>query len=875
VSRASSYLSPLLCRAICRALWQTPGRLLAVIVLVAVAITVYAGTFTGLGHIADTAATLYRDLHLFDLELRITPQATDGVPSPDELRRRVPGLAAISTRLVLSASVEQPSRPHREPAHAGDAASVAEQSSSPPPIVDPARATGATIWAIDPRQRPAVGDVLLTAGEFLAPGQPDDVLLDKTFASEWGISVGDHLTVRVFEHVVPVRVRGIAVWPEHLMSSSLPDYPVPIRGVQAGLIVSQEKVAQLREHALVNSLAVTFVPGSASRREAIRSSLIEALQASGVHVNAGLWPEDQFSVHCTRVRILSYRDFLPTLILVFNGLSFLVLLLLVRRMAQAWRRELGTLISYGVHRSALILSWALSLFLLVAIGGLLGAAGAMRVAGQVSDQFLTGTGFPLLLPIRSLRPLWHAELLCLGIVWPAVLLPLLPLLFQPPSELFRDESQERESGPVLRLFAAVGRPLDRLLWLKTPEKLGFRNALRRPGVFLSATFSISAMLVVAASMFLFGSALPRGLDQFLSSQRWQMLIELAQPLTEGELAPILTQPGIAVWEGISVVPGSVRRAGSSAAPDPSGATAPTGSTGDARSYYLVAESRASKLRVPGGLGIVEGRYLSATDETAPEVVINLRLSQSLSLRVGDDLVVSTGSGPDLRLRIVGICTNYAINQVFLSRHSLSQLQPGPLRFAALVTAPQSPPLGGSDTTAGPGTADPLARDLDLEARLRALPQVARVVPWQPIKSLSLQGCDALVNFVQLYGNLGGAVALFLIFTVVLVGVSDRRSEYALLRSLGFSDLDLLRCVLAEVCLLTLCATLLCVPGTQLATWVFQQRLMQISDFVPIEFGLRACLTVLAPALLLMPLSALPAGRHAARLLPATLLRLRG
>ena len=82
MSRASSYLSPLLLRAIVRALWQTPGRLLAVVVLVAVAITVYAGTFTGLGHIADTADRLYRELHLFDLDLRIRPQALDGVPSP-------------------------------------------------------------------------------------------------------------------------------------------------------------------------------------------------------------------------------------------------------------------------------------------------------------------------------------------------------------------------------------------------------------------------------------------------------------------------------------------------------------------------------------------------------------------------------------------------------------------------------------------------------------------------------------------------------------------------------------------------------------------------------------------------------------------------
>ena len=875
MSRASSYLSPLLFRAIVRALWQTPGRLLAVVVLVAVAITVYAGTFTGLGHIADTAARLYRDLHLFDLDLRIRPQALDGVPSPDDLRRAVPGVAAASWRLILPGSVEQPERPHREPA--------GEKRSSPPPIVDPARAASAMIWAIDPRQRPAVGDVRLTAGDFLAPGQPDDILIDKTFAGDWGIAVGDRLIVRVAEHNVAVRVRGIAVLPEHLMSSSLPDYPVPIRGVQAGVVVSQEKVAQLREQALVNSLAITFTDGGAAQRERIRSSVTELLQRSGIHVTAGLWPEDQFSVHCTRVRILSYRDFLPTLILVFNGLSFLVLLLLVRRMAQTWRRELGTLLAYGVHRSALVLSWALALLALVALGGLLGAAGALRVANQVSEQFLFGTGFPLLLPGRSLRPLWHAELLCLGIVWPAVLLPLLPLLWRPPAHLFADESHERESSAVLRLFAAVGRPLDRLLWLKTPEKLGFRNALRRPGVFLSATLSISAMLVVAASMFLFAQALPRGLDQFLSSQRWQLLIELAQPLTESELTPLLQQPGIALWEGIRVVPATVGpvRPLPAASAQPAAATS---SRNTPRSYYLVAESLSSQLRVPGGLGMVYGRYLQSESEA--EAVINLRLAQSLGLAVGDELAVTIeapgesaaatptaggtlprGSG---RLRIVGICTNYAINQVFVSPHTLSQLQPGPLRYAAVVTAPQRPPAPGS-----PGAMPLLSRDLDLEARLRALPQVARVVPWQPIASISLLGCDALVGFVRLYGNLGGAVALFLIFTVILVGVSDRRGEYALLRSLGFSDLDLLRCVLAEVVLLTLCSALLCVPGTQLATWIFQGRLMQISDFVPIEFGVRACLTVLAPALLLMPLAALPAGRRAARLSPATLLRLRG
>lgn len=850
MSRAGSYLSSLLLRAIVRALWQTPARLLAVVVLVAVSVTVYAGTFVGLGQIEGTAAHLYRELRLFDLELRITPQAQEGVLPAEALLHRVPGLVAATWRLVLPGTL-----------------TVAQPAGS-------ARAAGATIWAVEPSARPAVGDVRITQGRFLSTGKPDDIVIDQTFAHDAGLRIGDTLVLRVGDVRMGAVVAGIGVFPEHLMSSSLPDYPVPIRGVQAGVLISQEKVAQVREHALVNSLVVRLAASQPTRaREAVREDLLNVLGSAGIDVRATLWPEDQFSVHCTRVRILSYRDFLPTLIVVFNGLSFLVLLLLVRRMAQAWRKELGTLIAYGVHRSALIFGWALALLLLVALGGLLGALGALRVSEQVSGQFVQGTGFPILLPVRSLRPLWHAELLCLGIVWPAVLLPLLPLLWRPPADLLRDDVHETESSRVLRLIAALGRPLDRLLWLRTPEKLGFRNVVRRPGVFFSAVLSTSAMLVVATGMYLFADALPRGLQQFLSSQRWQFLIELSQPQTEAELASKLSSLGVAQWEGISVLEGTVRAPRSA-----SGSAKSQGQQNMAeRSYYLVAESLKSTLRVPGGLGLVSGRYLSSDD--ADEVVINLRLSQTLSLRVGQDLEVGLGVHPDrhMRLRIVGVCTNYAINQVFVSRGTLGRLRPGPLRFAAVVLAGSAArnDLAPSGQTAGATAGEGAAAAQALDAQLRAWPQVARVVAWEPIARISLSGCDALVAFVQLYGNLGAAVGLLLIFVVVSVGVSDRRAEYALLRSLGFSDLDLMRCLFAETLLLSLCSTILCVPATQLATWIFQQRLMQISDFVPIEFGVRACLLALAPAVAGMLLSAVPAGLRAARLQPAVLLRLRG
>jgi ABC-type lipoprotein release transport system permease subunit len=807
----------LLCRAILRALLKTPGRILCVVVLVAVAISVYAGTFMGLSHIENTTLALYQDLRLFDLELRVEPTALDGVPPVEKLRSKVPAIRYGTWRLLAPGTLELPG-------------AKGEQA-------------GAAVMAVPPQERPAVGDVLLTRGAFLAPGHPTEVLIDKTFAEDHGIDVGDSLKLRIQGHAATLTVRGIGVFPEYLMSSILPDYPVPIRGTLAAVLLSEEQVAAALDTPLVNSLVVTLVAGAS--RNAARDAILSELSASGVKVTATLLPEDQYSVHCTRSRLLSYRDFLPTLILVFNGLAFLVLLLIVRRMAQVWRKELGTLLSYGFHRIELFFSWGAALLLPVTLGGLGGAFGALLLSQNVSQQFLLGTGFPILLPLRSLRPLWEAELLCFGIVFPAVLLPLLPLFLPPPATLLRDESQEEESSFLLAAIRLLGQRIDRLFHLHSPEKLGFRNVFRRPSVFISSTLCVSGMLVAAASMYLFGAALLRGLSQYLSSQRWQYLVELTRPATSVELDAMLSTAGASAWEGLSVVQGQVSA---------------DGKTDRARSYFLVAESLRSQLRVPGGLGMVHGRYLESED--AREVVINLRLSQTLSLSVGDRLFVSASPlAPPAPLRIVGVTTNYAINQVFVSRKTLATLLPGPLLFQAAV-------LTGKKERADAPANSALYR------RLSRSEAVARLVPWEAIATSSLKNCDALTAFVQLYGNLSTLVAVLLILVLVQVSVTDRAPEYALLRSLGFSGLDLLRMLLAEIGLLAGTAIVLSLPLTRLATWVFQRRLMQISDFVPLEVSLLAWLKLMAPALLLMLLAAAPAAVRAARIPIALALRTR-
>lgn len=788
----------LLLRSIGRALLQAPGWLIGVASLIAVAITVYAGTYISVNHVEDSIQAIYQELRLFNIEIRTQPTSLEGVPPIEMVRAQIPGIAAAAWRLSAIGSVELPGQ----------------------------RVAGAVVHAVPPDQQPTVSAVRIVRGSFLSSDQPNAVVIDKTSAQDFSIGMGTRFTLRVSGREALVYVRGIGIFPEFLMASIDDGFSVPTRSTVVAVAMSQDLVKQVMDTPLVNSLILRLAPGA--RRADVLATARTYLNDMGVPVVASTFVEDQYSVNCSRSRLAVSRDFLPTIIAIFDILAFLVLFMLMRRTFQSSRREFAVQLSLGVSPLRILAAWVVGVGILVAAGALAGVGGAVLLAKRMDIAFVEANGLPWLAPNWGFGPLAEALLLTAILMLPAIAIPLLPILQRTPGSLFRDAPDE---GGVL------APRLSRLLvWLSShrslgiPERMGFRNIVRRPAAFLSATTCLTGMLVVSTSMYLFGEGLERGVADFLRGQRWDFLIRLASPMGAEDVSAFLAEGGVSAtaWEPLRVIEGTLR------------------SQGLAQSQRLVALPIDSVLRTEHG--IIRGRTLRPGKM---EVLINLDVARSLGVDVGHTLTVSVGDRKS-SLEIVGIMNSFTMNQAFLELQTLEHLLGRRLPIdAVLVKA--APSLHGW-----------LNRQL----------QVATVIPQTALAEAGITNFQSTASFVEVFGHLAAVVSLIIMLAIIRVNSLERFSEYGLLWSLGFSPVQMFRCLLTELAGMGFLALGMSLPLTKLATWIFQRRIMNISFWVPINNSNTHIFSFVGPAVGLLILSVLPALYYAVRVPIADSLRCR-
>ncbi|HEX3481033.1 MAG TPA: ABC transporter permease [Kofleriaceae bacterium] len=755
--------------------------------LVAIAVTIYAGTLMGTGRILATTERVYEELRLFDLEVRIGPIPDGVLPSPATLVSEVPGVSAATYRLLVTGTVET----------TGD------------------RVAGALITAVAPSSRPDVSDVRILRGSFLTPGRPLDVVVDATFAEDMGLAVGDAITLRASGRERRVRVAGIAVFPEFLVSSVDDNFSIPVRRTAAAFLISNELVADAAGVATgaYNSIAVKIARGSA--RERVLAGVRSFVERHDVAVVASNWPEDQYSVRCNRVRIATFRDFLPTATAVLDGLAFLALMMLVVRTTRLYRREIGTLLAVGIPRRTILSQWLIAVGTMVAAGAVAGTAGAFVIAARLTRQYMEVTGFPILLPGSDAVPLAGAFAMSMLLVPLGAIAPLARVLSRPPASLLAQGAEVHGVPWVLRAARWIDAAFDGLPWLRYPERLGVRNVARRPIAFLTSTLCIAGMLVMASSMYVFADGMDESLSLYLSGQRWNYLVEFASPESEADAGKLLTGAGATAWEGLWIADAALRHQGRE------------------RSVKLLAGQVSPSLREDRV--IVRGRPIERAD--APEIVVDLRTARSLAADVGDRLEV-VGEGQTLDLRIVGVTSNFSVNQAFVSVPTLTALAGRPL-----------PPQGA--VLAGPP---------DLGLRLSRMTEIARLLPGDVLADASRKNLSVTANFCRLYGDLGVLVGAVLVLVFLGMNIEDRTAEYALLRSHGFTPPELLRSLLVEGAIIGATAIAVSYPLTRLATHVFQLRIMAISDFYPLRMGFGAWVELMAPAFLFMLLGVAPALR---------------
>jgi len=177
-----------------------------------------------------------------------------------------------------------------------------------------------------------------------------------------------------------------------------------------------------------------------------------------------------------------------------------------------------------------------------------------------------------------------------------------------------------------------------------------------------------------------------------------------------------------------------------------------------------------------------------------QVVINTRLAESLKVKEGDVLTLSTADG-EIALTVGGIAENYIGNVVYMSLQTYEHATgKSPETKTALICAPEGAPL---DTTA---------------ASLRQDETVAYVEENAARRDMITNMMQSMNYVVLTIIVCAGALAYIVLFNLTNINITERVREIATLRVIGLYKGETRRYVMTENYVLSVIGALLGMPA---------------------------------------------------------------
>ncbi|MCH0558850.1 ABC transporter permease [Streptomyces sp. MUM 16J] len=725
-------------------------RALLLVLVIGAGIGTAGGISLALHDVRASRDAFYRDQSLADLDVRLSrtvPRATLAA------RATAASATAAETRLVVDGLA----------VHGGDRAPAEVVGMSPQAHLDRLAVTG---------------------GHGLSDTEPRGAVVEAEYARRAGLRIGDTLDLTLGGHHLPVRVRGFARSPEYLLATANPEFLIPQPGSLAVVFVPEHGLATaLDAGGQVNDLVLNLPPRSSP-------STAQTLSA-GLPVASVTPREEQYSLRFTNADLHSFALFVPVVGSVFAAVGFLLIGLSLRRVVQAQRRELGTMLAMGYRRPAVLATALLPAAALALPGAALAVGVTIGVARLVAHTYASAVGFPVTVATFSPALLGQAAAVAIGATLAAAVLPAWMLLRLQPAEAMRGERIVRFAPPRLlrRATGATGPAVS----------YASRSLARRPVLSVATVLSLALAIGLGASLNLLIDSTNRSVDEIFAGQRWTTAVGLTHPQTVAAARALARQAGATAVEPVAKGPGVLR--------------SPNHST----DTVLVGLSAAPRLQ---RLHLTSGRL-----PAAGQIVLSEQTASSLKLRTGRPVEVTTSTGTRT-MTVSGIARTLAGGQTYAPYADAAALLGLPGQANALYL--KAPPASTRTLGAHPGV-----------GRVSTL-ATARAGMHDLVRELT-----GLIN-VLLAISLGVG-ALFLVSSLAL-SLLDRQGEFATLRALGYGRARIMTILVTEALVQTLIAGALAVPAGILLAWPLADTIGQAWFHiglhpVPSDFGVAIALAM--------------------------------
>lgn len=648
---------------------------------------------------------------------------------------------------------------------------------------------------------PRINRLLLEQGEGLDPDRPYEVVIDRNLARHHGYSVGDVLTLNIGRDQFALTVRGIAVSAEHLVDGADPSFFLPAKGSLGIVFASLTLMKERAGFTLVNSLLVTGLDPVTDLADAAADALNQRLQQK-LTVEERIPMTKQFGHLFLNVDLNAFRIFTPAIVVIFALSGVTILFFLLHQWVSQQRRELGLCLALG-YRPRIVVTRLVGPLALIAGGGIAAGVGvAYLMLYGFGHEYATAIGLPApelgLVPAHVLTAIGGLLTLCLVAVWR----PLQQALRVTPQHAVRDvESTLSPHSP--KAGRALNNKILRYAW---------RAVLRRPRVSIMTLIAIALALAPALSYFIALTSFKQAIVDSFATDRWTYSVDFLAPVWDDEMGELAQLAGVQAIDPI--VRGAIRFK-----------TAEREESG-----LLIGVLPESSLRHPR---VIEGRSLQQNESDI--VLMERRLARTLGLTVGDMLSVE-GPRATYRARLVGIFSGALPGESFTTRQSArTWLDLDEQNTGVLLSADIGLTSGMLYDTARAGKVT--TREMLIQEVLKHLNEIAGIVYLAAAFSI--------------------AVAVLFLYTSTAFTFMERQADFVLLNTLGFSPRTVAGIVLTELGILGVTGVLLSVPlGIVLAYWL--NGILSKAWFqVPTSVATSDVLSIVVPALLLLPVIAIP------------------
>ncbi|MDR1532871.1 MAG: FtsX-like permease family protein [Clostridiales bacterium] len=735
-----------------RSIWRSKAAYISCVVLVAVAVYMYAAMGASSAVLEQGAEIYYREQRMADAFAEVV-----AIPkSASSSLTQIEGVYQVQMRLVRDARVIMPDR----------GASLDYEK---------------TIWlrliSFDTDEESPLNAPVVDGGPLSAPL---DIWLGQGFKNIHGLENGAAVTVALNGREVAFNIVG---------GAESPDFVYAVRDT-ADIYPDAEAfgIAYVEEESMGILLGagdafnqLSFALEAGYDFDSVKASLTDALTPYGL--TSLVARENQFSYSMLDSEIVQTKAMSTVMPVVFAAMAALILLLMMKRVIEQERTQIGVLKAFGYTNTEILTHYIMYGVVTSAAGGLLGLLLGYFSVGPLVDMYMEFFTIPGLKKEIPAGLMVQSILLAIGTGIIGTYAGARPVLSLMPADAMRPPAAPPVKSDIMRSL-----PFLRVL-LSSRGSMGMRNItrakLRSLFIVVGIMFSFGMIAFITPMISMFTDMMTA---KFTKIQTYDAKLVLALPMDAARAArDARGLPGVYVAETLRQIPAEVRYSHLK------------------EGYMIIGVKRGSAL-----YRIYDDYDKSLAPLPASGALVTNSLADKLMIKPGGTLMVTTPYNEDeLPVRVSGIIHQNGVSAMYMDTDVLNAMLDLPDEAEAVMV-----------------------RTTDSDGLKAAMEEARNIMGFEETKS-------AVVNFMQMMNSyqsiiymmavLAVVVAFAIIYNSSTISMSEKSREYATLRVLGMHIREVGEIHGFEYWVLFAAGALFGIPFTKLLMISINEMMKQMVD----------------------------------------------